>query len=167
NRLTEAEPLMQRALKIDEASFGPKHPNVAIRLGNLAALLYATNRFTEAEPLMQRALKIDEANFGPEHPDVAIRLNNLAQLLQATNRLTEAQALTQRMVSIFFVFQVRTGHRHPHIVVAVKNYLLLARELKLFDPDIHTRLDKLRQDTGLEAAAFATIWQEVLAANPR
>jgi|GEM_PF-3446145 hypothetical protein len=52
NGLKEAEPLMQRALKIDEANFGPDHPNVARDLNNLVALLRDTNRLTEAEPLM-------------------------------------------------------------------------------------------------------------------
>ena len=46
-----AEPLYRRALAIDEKSFGPEHPNVAIRLNNLALLLSATNRLAEAEPL--------------------------------------------------------------------------------------------------------------------
>ena len=87
NRLPEAEPLMRRALAIDEKSYGPEHPDVAIDLNNLAALLQATNRLPEAEPLMRRALTIDEKSYGPEHPDVAIDLNNLAALLQATNRL--------------------------------------------------------------------------------
>ena len=32
----EAEPLMRRALAIDETSYGPEHPAVAIRLNNLA-----------------------------------------------------------------------------------------------------------------------------------
>ena len=73
NRLAEAEPLMRRALAIDEASFGAEHPNVAIRLNNLAQLLQATNRLAEAEPLMRRALAIDEASFGAEHPNVATR----------------------------------------------------------------------------------------------
>jgi hypothetical protein len=41
---SQAEPLMRRALAIDEASFGNDHPNVAIRLNNLAQLLQATNR---------------------------------------------------------------------------------------------------------------------------
>ena len=36
NRLAEAEPLMRRALAIDEKSFGPDHPNVASDLDNLA-----------------------------------------------------------------------------------------------------------------------------------
>jgi tetratricopeptide (TPR) repeat protein len=69
---------MRRALAIDEASFGDAHPNVAIRLNNLAALLQATNRLAEAEPLLRRALAIDEASFGDAHPKVARDLNNLA-----------------------------------------------------------------------------------------
>ena len=77
---------MRRALAIDERSYGPDHPNVAIRLNNLAELLQATNRMAEAEPLYRRALAIAERSYGPDHPDVATDLNNLALLLQATNR---------------------------------------------------------------------------------
>jgi hypothetical protein len=73
NRLAEAEPLMRRALAIDEASYGKDHPNVAIRLNNLAQLLKATNRLAEAEPLMRRALAIDEASYGNDHPRALIR----------------------------------------------------------------------------------------------
>ena len=43
---------MRRALAINEKSYGQDHPNVAIRLNNLAALLQATNRLAEAEPLI-------------------------------------------------------------------------------------------------------------------
>ena len=64
NRLAEAEPLMRRALAIDEKSSGPDHPNVAIRLNNLARLLQATNRLAEAEPLFRRALAIFEKSLG-------------------------------------------------------------------------------------------------------
>jgi len=96
----EAEPLMQRALKIDEASLGKDHPNVAIDLNNLAQLYKATNRLKEAEPLMQRALKIDEASLGKDHPRIAIDLNNLAQLYQATNRRKETEPLMRRVVEI-------------------------------------------------------------------
>lgn len=54
----EAEPLMRRAMAIDEASFGPEHPNVGRDLNNLAALLQATDRLAEAESLMRRAIEI-------------------------------------------------------------------------------------------------------------
>ena len=68
NRLAEAEPLYRRALAIDEASYGPDHPQVARDLNNLAGLLKAKNRIDEAEPLFRRALAIFEASFGPDHP---------------------------------------------------------------------------------------------------
>ena len=74
----EAEPLMRRALAIDENSFGKDHPNVAIRLNNLAELLQATNRLAEAEPLMRRALDIDEQSYGTSIPRSPSDLNNLA-----------------------------------------------------------------------------------------
>ncbi len=51
-----AEPLMRRALAIDEISYGNDHPAVARDLGNLAQLLHDTNRLAEAEPMMRRAL---------------------------------------------------------------------------------------------------------------
>jgi len=85
NRLAEAEPLMRRALKIDEDSFGQDHPNVAIRLNNLAQLLQATNRLAEAEPLMRRAVEIFEASLGPDHPNSQIGRGNLEALLEAMN----------------------------------------------------------------------------------
>ena len=66
NRLAEAEPLMRRALAIDEASYGPEHPDVARDLNNLAQLLQSRNRLAEAESLMRRALAIDEASYGRE-----------------------------------------------------------------------------------------------------
>ena len=56
NRLSEAEPLMRRALAIDEQSFGEDHPKVAIRSEQPGSLLQDTNRLSEAEPLMRRAL---------------------------------------------------------------------------------------------------------------
>ena len=113
-----SEPLSRRALGIGEASLGPDHPEVAVRLNNLAALLKATNRLGEAEPLMRRALGIGEASFGPDHPDVAIRLNNLALLLQATSRLAEAEPLMRRALGIG---EASLGPDHPEVAVGLNN----------------------------------------------
>jgi tetratricopeptide (TPR) repeat protein len=122
NRLAEAEPLMRRALTIDEASYGNDHPNVATALNNLAQLLQATNRIVEAEPLMRRALEIDEASYGNDHPKVAIRLNNLAQLLQATNRLAEAEPLMRRALAID---EASYGKDHPDVARDLNNLAML------------------------------------------
>ena len=78
---------MRRALAITEASYGPDHPRVAIRLNNLAELLRATNRLGEAEPLMRRALAITEASYGPDHPITVTIRANLASLARASGAL--------------------------------------------------------------------------------
>ncbi len=117
-RYAEAEPLMRRALTIDEASFGKDHPRVAAHLNNLAQLLQDTNRPAEAEPLMRRALEINEASLGKDHPMVATDLNNLAQLLQDTHRLTEAEPLMRRALEID---EASFGKDHPDVAIRLNN----------------------------------------------
>jgi tetratricopeptide (TPR) repeat protein len=120
----EVEPLLRRALAIDEAACGPDHPDVARDLNNRAQLLKATNRLAEAEPLMRRALAIVEAGLGPEHPMFAGVLNNLAELLQATNHLAEAEILRRRSLAID---EAAYGPEHPKVAIRLNN---LAQLLK-------------------------------------
>jgi hypothetical protein len=85
NRLDDAEPLMKRALAIDEKSYGPEHPKVAIRLNNLAQLVKAANRLGEAEPLMRRVVEIVSKftrDTGHEHPYLQTFRSNYEILLQ-------------------------------------------------------------------------------------
>ncbi|MGA8347256.1 MAG: tetratricopeptide repeat protein, partial [Isosphaeraceae bacterium] len=149
NRLAEAEPLYRRALAIDERSYGPDHPTVA--LNNLAVLLQATNRLAEAEPLYRRALAIDERSYGPDHPTVALRLNNLASLLRATNRLDEAEPLSRRAVQILIQFGRGTGHEHPNLRAIQANYQALRRILEgsVAQRKSHPVQQKSPRDTGL------------------
>ena len=72
-----------------EAALGPDHPNVAIRLNNLAALYQAQGKYAEAEPLYQRSLAIVEKALGPGHPNMALGLENYAVLLRETGRFTD------------------------------------------------------------------------------
>ena len=161
NRLAEAEPLMRRALAIDEKSYGRDHPDVAIGLNNLAQLLQATNRLAEAEPLMRRALAIDEKSYGPDHPNVAMRLNNLAQLLQATNRLAEAEPLMRRALAID---EASYGSDHPNVAIGLNNLAQLLqgheppRRGRAADaPRARDRRDKLRPGSSQCGAMTSTI----------
>ena len=77
---SEAEPVLKRALAINEKARGPDHPDVATDLNNLAILYDDQGKYSEAEPLFKRALAIDEKALGPYHPDVAEGFNNLAVL---------------------------------------------------------------------------------------
>ena len=123
-RYAEAEPLYRRALKIDEARYGPDHPTIAIRLSGLAVVLHDTNRLAEAEQLFRRALEIDEASYGPDHPDVAIDISNLAGLLRATNRLAEAEPLYRRALA---VGEATLGPDHPKVATRLANLAELFR----------------------------------------
>jgi tetratricopeptide (TPR) repeat protein len=117
----EAEPLMRSALAIDEKSFGPDHPKVAIRLNNLSILLQATNRLNEAEPLLRRVVDNSEKverETGEMHPNFASVLNNLAALLQATNRLDEAEPLMRRALAID---EKTFGPDHPKVAIRLNN----------------------------------------------
>jgi tetratricopeptide (TPR) repeat protein len=114
----EAEPLLRRALQIDEASYGQDYPAVARDLNNLAALLQATNRLSEAEPMYRRALQIDEASYGKDHSDVARDLSNLAGLLQATNRLAEAESMYRRALQID---EAKYEQDHPDVARDLSN----------------------------------------------
>jgi hypothetical protein len=75
---------MRCALAIDEQSYGAEHPNVALRLNNLAQLLQATNRLEEAEPLSRRSLAIlllFTRRTGHQHPNFETTLANYVNLL--------------------------------------------------------------------------------------
>ena len=148
-RLPEAEPLLRRALAIDENSYGEAHPNVARDLNNLALLLQDTNRLSEAEPLLRRALAIDAASYGAEHPNVAIRLSNLARLLQATKRLAEAEPLMRRAVEISLGFFVTTKHHHPSEASIIAHYRALLVAMNYTQEQIHGRLEEIFASFGL------------------
>ena len=124
-RYTEAEPLMRRALEIDEKSYGPDHPDVARDLNNLAGLMQASDRLTEAEPLFRRALEIVEKSYGPDHPTVANRLHNLGELLYWANRLAEAEPLYRRALEID---EKSYGPDHPHVARDLDNLAMLLDE---------------------------------------
>ncbi len=62
-------------MAITENAYGPDHPDVAIRLTNLAVTLHSQGRPEAAVPLLERALTLTENALGPDHPQaVAIRV---------------------------------------------------------------------------------------------
>ena len=117
-----AEPLMRRALAIEERSYGLNHPNVARDLSNLAQLLGSTNRLAEAELLARRALMIDEKRYGPDHPKVASHLSSLAVLLHDLNRLAEAEPMLRRGLVID---EQSYGRDHPNVAIRLNNLAAL------------------------------------------
>jgi len=121
-KYSEAEPLYQRALSIDEKVLGPEHPTVAEGLSNLARLYADQGKYAEAEPLFKRALVIHEKALGPEHPDVARDLNNLAALYDDQGRYAEAEPLFKRALVIH---EKALGSEHPAVARDLNNLAVL------------------------------------------
>ncbi|CAN0040439.1 unnamed protein product, partial [Ascophyllum nodosum] len=77
----EAKRLYERAVEIWEKTVGSDHPETAMALLSLAALLQAQGRFAETEPLHTRSREILEKSFGPGSLPMATWLTNRAELL--------------------------------------------------------------------------------------
>ena len=108
----------ERALCIDEAVFGPDHPNVAIRVNNLGSVLHDLGDLAAARQAYERALHIDETVFGPDHPKVARDVNNLGSVLRTLGDLAGARQAYERALHID---EAVFGPDHPNVAIRVNN----------------------------------------------
>jgi tetratricopeptide (TPR) repeat protein len=122
---SQAWPLFERALTINEKVPGPEHPDTATSLDNLAGVLHDRGELVRARSLLKRALLIREKALGPEHPHTAASLNNLGEVLLDEGDHAEAQALFERSLTIG---EKVLGPEHPHTATCLNH---LARVLQL------------------------------------
>ncbi len=79
--IAEAEPLLRRALSIQQAAPKPE-PQLTIGILNtLGNLLEGAKRLDEAEKLERAALALSEDKLGPESTQLAMTCTNLADVL--------------------------------------------------------------------------------------
>ena len=112
-RLAEARPLAERALAIDEAAYGPDHPDVATGLNNLALILAGPG------PAGSRPGRWPNAPWpsprpptAPTTPTSPSGLNNLALILQDLGQPAEARPLAERALAID---EAAYGPDHPDV----------------------------------------------------
>jgi tetratricopeptide (TPR) repeat protein len=117
-RYGEAEPLLQKALKLRCHLLDKEHSDVAISLNNLARLYESQGRYSEAEPLYLRSFAIHEQQLGGNHPSVATSLNNLASLYEFQGRYAEAESLYLRSLKIR---EQQLGENHPDVATSLNN----------------------------------------------
>ena len=72
------------------------------------------------------------------------------QLLKATNRLAEAEPLMRRLLEILFKFAVATGHEHPHLQRALRNYAGLLSEMGRSPEEVQDHLDAVARPFGIK-----------------
>jgi len=122
----KAKEAFEDALRIDEAAFGPDHPNVSIYVNNLGTVLRDLGDLPGARAAFERALRTDEAALGPDHPDVAISVNNLSSVLRALGDLPGARAAYERALGIG---ETAFGPEHPNVAIYVNNLGSVLRDL--------------------------------------
>jgi tetratricopeptide repeat protein len=131
-----AEPLLRRALAIQERTLGPEHPEVAACLLRLAQLYTLQRRppaqfpdYARAEPLLRRALVIlDRAPA----PTTQLHWNTVRELATACEHLghhTEAEALLRRAPEMW-----QHQPEHPNISNSLLHLAYFYQRLGRWDP---------------------------------
>lgn len=94
----EAEDLLRSAL----AAFGRERDDyeVAMTLGNLAAILQRRGELEAAAIMHRRSLETKERILGADHPELATTMSNLATTLHALGRSDEVVPLLRRAVGL-------------------------------------------------------------------
>jgi hypothetical protein len=81
-----AEQLLREAVRLQEASLGPLHPDLANTLNNLGVVCEITNKPDDAEHFFRRAYGIATEVLEPDHPFVATSRKNLEDFCTARGR---------------------------------------------------------------------------------
>ena len=114
----DAKTFYERALLIDEATFGPDHPDVARDVSNLGTALQDLGDYAGAKTMFERALLIDEATFGPDHPNVATDVNNLGSALKNLGDFKGAKVMFERAL---LIDEATFGPDHPDVAKVFSN----------------------------------------------
>ena len=99
-RLSKAERLYRRSLRIAEAVRGKDHPELALMLKNLRSVFLQTERIPDAIALSKRSLAIRKRMAGENSLLFATSLDDLAWLLAQIGRFSEAEAYYMQSLSI-------------------------------------------------------------------
>jgi CHAT domain-containing protein/Tfp pilus assembly protein PilF len=151
-----AVPLIERALAVREAAYGPEHELVAESLNDLASVYMDVARYKESEPLYLRALAMHERLHGPDDPRVAEVLNNLALLYKMMERPADVVARYERALAIF---EKAYGAEHEKIANTLHNlasFYLDSGDYGRAEPLFLRALPMLERTLGADHARVAT-----------
>jgi serine/threonine-protein kinase len=84
---------LERALALDEETFGPTHPEVAKTLHDLASAELQLELYQACEQHLQRAMKIFVASYGERHPMVGATYMTYAHLATSQGKLDDGRAM--------------------------------------------------------------------------
>jgi tetratricopeptide (TPR) repeat protein len=87
----DAEPLLQRAVRMREAADGPDTAELIPSVDSLAYVEFGLKKYPEAEGIYKRLLGLWQKNAGAEHPMVALTLDKMAEFYAFQHRYEEAE----------------------------------------------------------------------------
>jgi Protein of unknown function (DUF2914)/Tetratricopeptide repeat len=87
-----AEHLLRDAARLQEASLGPRHPDLANTLNNLGIVCEITGKPDDAEQYFRRAVSIARTSLAPDHPFVTTSQTNLREFCEARGKKIELPA---------------------------------------------------------------------------
>ena len=125
-QLRAALSVLERALAIFEAAYGPNRPEVVAALGNLGIVLGWLGELAAARASLERALAIEEAAYGPDHPQVATTLGNLGIVQRDLGELAAACASLERALAIE---EAAYGPAHPQVATTLGTLGAVQRRL--------------------------------------
>ena len=114
--------LQEEAVRIKAGVWGPRHPQTAEALSELAGLAATRGDLATADSLFDRSVGILEGAYGAEHPTVATVLNNWALARMNGGDLGGADPLYRRALA---VREMVYGADHSETVGAVQNLAAL------------------------------------------
>ena len=88
-----AQTLLERAIRISQATGGPADPVALISMSSLGGVLYQLGRAHDGEKLQREALRLQLQVLGPEHPDTMETQSNLGSNLAEEGKLEEGEKL--------------------------------------------------------------------------
>lgn len=93
--LVSAEELLRDAAMLQEGELGPRHPDLANTLNNLAIIAEKAGRLDDAETFYRRAVAIASASHPPDDPTVAASRKNLEDFCHAHGLPIDRPALDE------------------------------------------------------------------------
>lgn len=99
-RVSDAEPVLQQVLAVQERVLGPKHIKLADTLVELASVYQDEGKYPDAELLYQCAIVIQEENSGPDDPHLIGMLTRYAELLRQLGQPDKAQVVADRSAAL-------------------------------------------------------------------
>jgi eukaryotic-like serine/threonine-protein kinase len=97
---SKAEPLLRRALEIQQRTLGLRNPDTLQSQQDLAIAAVAASHYPEAEKLCRETMETRRQVLGPEHHDTIDSMVQLARILGFESRYDEAEKLNRDALEV-------------------------------------------------------------------